>query len=258
MSLEGRGAVVTGGGRGIGRAVARALAEWGASVVVAARSRSEIEAVAEELREDGFEAHAVACDVTDPTSVDAMAAEAVERLGTVDVLVNNAGVSPSNPVKRLPLDEWNRVLAVNVTGTFLCTKAFLEGMVERRWGRVVNIASVAGLRGERYIAAYTASKHAQVGFTRAVALEVADKGVTVNAICPGYVDTPMTEYSVSRIVEKTGISPEAALEHILSLSPQKRLIRPEEIAHVTLMLCHAEGEGINGQAIVIDGGQGAH
>ena len=258
MSLSGRGAVITGGGRGIGRAVARALAERGASVVVSARTTVEINGVAKELTAAGFEAHAIACDVADEASVRTMAEEAVKRLGTVDILVNNAGIALSNPVKRLALEEWNRILAVNATGTFLCARAFLEGMIDRRWGRVINVASVAGLRGSRYIAAYTASKHAQIGFTRALAAEVADQGITVNAICPGYVDTPMTESSVSRIVEKTGVSPEEALERILALSPQHRLIRPEEIAHVAVMLCDKNAEGINGQAIVIDGGSGAH
>lgn len=258
MSLEGRGAVVTGGGRGIGRAVARSLAELGAGVVVSARSTDEIEGVAQELRDDGFTAHAVTCDVADEASVTALAAAAVEHLGTVDVLVNNAGIALSNPVKRLPLEEWNRIMGVNATGTFLCTKAFLGGMLDRGWGRVINVASIAGLKGSRYISAYTASKHAQIGFTRAVAAEVATDGITVNAICPGYVDTPMTEYSVARIVEKTGITPEEALDSILALSPQRRLIRPEEIAHVAVMLCGKDGEGINGQAIAIDGGAGSH
>lgn len=258
MSLKGRGAVVTGGGRGIGRAVARRLAEHGAAVVVCARSVDEIEGVAEELRGHGLTAHAVACDVTDEAGVEAMAADAIERLGTVDVLVNNAGIALSNPVKRLPLEEWNRILSVNATGTFLCTRAFLPGMLERRWGRVVNVASVAGLRGGRYLAAYTASKHAQVGFTRALADEVAAEGITVNAICPGYVDTAMAEYSVARIVEKTGLPAEEALDRILAPNPQRRLIRPEEIAHVALMLCTKDGEGINGQTLVIDGGQGVH
>jgi len=234
------------------------LAEEGAAVVVSARSTAQIESVADELLADGFTAHALTCDVSDEASVKAMAQNAAELLGTVDVLVNNAGIALSNPVKRLPLEEWNRILAINVTGTFLCSRAFIQGMIDRGWGRVINVASVAGLRGGRYIAAYCASKHAQIGFTRALAAEVADAGVTVNAICPGYVDTPMTEYSVSRMVEKAGITAEAALEHILSLSPQHRLIRPEEIAHVAVMLCGEHGEGISGQAIAIDGGQGIH
>ncbi len=258
MSLAGRGAVITGGGRGIGRSVARALAARGARVVVTARTRVEIEGVAEELRTAGHEAHAIRCDVSNEASVAAMAGEAVKRLGAVDILVNNAGIARSNPVKRLALEEWNEILAINATGTFLCSRAFLQGMIDRRWGRVINVASVAGLRGSRYISAYTASKHAQVGFTRALAEEVAGQGITVNAICPGYVDTPMTTHSVSRIVEKTGVSAEDALERILALSPQHRLIRPEEIAHVAVMLCETDGEGINGQAIAIDGGSGSH
>lgn len=258
MSLEGRGAVITGGGRGIGKAIARYLAEAGAAVVVSARSTNEIEDVASELRDDGFTAHAVTCDVSDEESVEIMTREANGLLGTVDIVVNNAGIAPSNPVKRLTLEEWNRVQSVNVTGTFLCTRAFLQGMLDRRWGRIVNIASVAGLRGSKYIAAYCASKHAQIGFTRALAAEVADQGITVNAICPGYVDTPMTEHSVVQITEKAGVSPEEALQHILATSPRKRLIRPEEIAAVALLLCGEDGEGISGQAIAIDQGQGNH
>ena len=258
MSLAGRGAVVTGGGRGIGRAVARALAEQGAAVVVAARSRGEIDAVAEQLRADGHHAHAIRCDVADESSVAGMAGEAAKRLGKVDILVNNAGIASSNPVKRLPLDEWNQIQAVNATGTFLCTRAFLQGMLDRRWGRVINVASVAGLRGLRYAAAYTASKHAQVGFTRALAEEVADQGVTVNAVCPSYVDTSMTERSVARIAERTGGTPAEALGHITALSPQHRLIRPDEIAHVVVMLCGEDAAGISGQAIAIDGGAGSH
>jgi 3-hydroxybutyrate dehydrogenase len=258
MSLKGRGAVITGGGRGIGKAVARYLAREGAAVVVTARSTDQIEEVASELSADGFEAHAVTCDVADEGSVRAMAAAAEKALGTVDILVNNAGVAPSNPVKRVTLEEWNRVMSINVTGTFLCTRAFLPGMVEREWGRVINVASVAGLRGSRYISTYCASKHAQIGFTRAVADEVARNGVTVNAICPGYVDTPMTEHSVVQITEKAGVTPEEARQHILATSPQGRLIRPAEIAAVAVMLCSDDGEGISGQAIAIDQGQGNH
>ena len=190
MSLEGRGAVITGGGRGIGRAVARVLAEEGASVVVSARSADQIEAVAQELRADGFQATAIACDVSDAGGVQEMASAAIEALGHVDILVNNAGIARSNPIKRLPLEEWNRIMAINVTGTFLCTKAFLEGMVERGWGRIINVASIAGLRGSKYISAYTASKHAQIGFTRSLSMEVAENGITANAICPGYVAIP--------------------------------------------------------------------
>ncbi len=173
MTLAGRGAVVTGAGRGIGLAVARALAGAGAAVVVAARTRDAIEAVATELRAAGGQAWGVSCDVTDLADVQALARAAETHLGHVDILVNNAGVSHSAPLQRTTLADWNRILTVNATGTFLCSQAFLPRMVERRWGRVVNIASVAGLRGGKYIAAYSASKHAVVGFTRSAAAEVA-------------------------------------------------------------------------------------
>ena len=166
----------------------------------------------------------------------------------------NAGVQSSAPVIDLPLEEWERVLRVNATGTFLCTRAFVSGMVERGWGRIINIASVAGVTGDRYISAYSASKHAVLGLTRSVAAEVARQGVTVNAICPGYVDTPMTDASVARIQEKTGRTESEALDAILATTPQRRLIRPSEVAHMVVSLCHEEATSINGEAIIIDGG----
>ncbi len=254
MRLEGKGAVITGGGRGIGAAVARALAAEGAAVVVSARTGSEIEAVADELRGGGHAAWAVPCDVTDPAQVFALAERAGEHLGQVDILVNNAGTVTSAPLKSLTLEEWNRTLAVNATGVFLCTKAFLPGMVERGWGRVVNVASIAGKIGGAYISAYAASKHAVLGFTRSVAAEVATTGVTVNAVCPGYVDTPMTDRSVARIVEKTGADPEEVRQTMRETSPQNRLMEPEEVALAVVNLCDPAARGMNGQALVVDGG----
>lgn len=251
MTLAGRGAVVTGAGRGIGLAVARALAGAGAAVVVAARTRGTIEAVAMELRAVGGRAWAVSCDVTDLANVQALARAAETHLGHVDILVNNAGVSHSAPLQKTTLADWNRILTVNATGTFLCTQAFLPTMVERRWGRVVNIASVAGLGGGKYIAAYSASKHAVVGFTRSVAAEVAGTGVTVNAVCPGYVDTDMTRESVARIAAKTKMSPEAALRAALETTGQRHLISPEDVAHAVLTLCVDAGRETNGQTVVI-------
>ena len=254
MSLENRGAVVTGGGRGIGAATARALAESGARVVVTARSVDQIETVRDELRHAGYEAWAVACDVADAEQVAALAEQSRELVGPVQILVNNAGIASSAALKHLALEEWNRLLAVNATGPFLCTQAFMPGMVEAGWGRVVNVASIAGKIGAPYISGYCASKHAVVGFTRAVAAEVAAKGVTVNAVCPGYVNTPMTEQSVANISAKTGLSEAEARQHLHSTSPQNRLIEPEEVAYLVASLCEPAAEGINGQAIVLDGG----
>lgn len=254
MRLEGRTAVVTGGGRGIGAAIARTLAEAGATVLVSARTQGEIEGVASALAEGGHGSHAVACDVTDEDSVRELARQAGERVGGVDILVNSAGIAFSSPIRKTGLDDWNRVLAVNATGTFLCTRAFVPGMVERKWGRVLNIASTAGRTGARYIAAYAASKHAVIGLTRCVAAEVAAHGVTVNAICPGFVDSEMTRESLERIVRETGRPKEQALDAILSTTPQRRLIEPEEVAHLALALCDEAARGITGQAIVMDGG----
>ncbi|MFQ5689069.1 MAG: SDR family NAD(P)-dependent oxidoreductase [Gemmatimonadota bacterium] len=255
-SLEGRGAVVTGGGRGIGAAIARALVAAGAGVVVAARSEEQIERVAGELREAGGQAWAVPCDVADRAAVDALAGAATQRLGHVDILVNNAGVGHSAAIKDLSLEDWTRVLAVNATGTYLCTRAFLGPMMERGWGRVVNVASVAGVAGARYIAAYSASKHAVVGFTRCAAIEAAPRGVTVNAVCPAFVDTDMARGAIERVAGRTGLSEEDALGAVLATTRQPRLILPDEVAHAVLCLCEEEARAINGQAIVMDAGAG--
>jgi NAD(P)-dependent dehydrogenase (short-subunit alcohol dehydrogenase family) len=251
--LTGRAALVTGGGRGIGAAAARALAREGASVAVAARHMDQVVEVAGALREEGHEAYAFRCDVTRQYDVRDVALAAREAMGHVDILVNNAGTATSNPLKRITLNEWNHVLAVNATGTFLCTQALVPGMLERGWGRVVNVASVAGVAGARYIAAYAASKHAVVGFTRSVAAEVAGRGVTVNAVCPGYVDTPLTDESIARIVARTGVDREEAARLLLQQAGQTRLIRPAEVADRIAALCLDGSENINGEAIVLDG-----
>jgi len=244
-------AVITGGGQGIGAAVARALAAEGAAVVLAARSEDRIEAVAAEIRRGGGKAWAARCDVTDPASVRALAEVALGHVDAVDILVNNAGVAHSAPLSRLTLEDWNRVLAVNATGTFLCTQAFLPRMLERKRGSVVNVASVAGLAGARYIAAYAAAKHAVIGFTRSVAAEVEGSGVTCNAVCPGFVDTEMTRESVARVVAKTGKSADEALRAMLASSSQQRLITPQEVAQAVLTLCDPRGERLNGAAVTL-------
>jgi len=254
MSLAGRGAVVTGGGRGIGAAVARALAGAGARVLIAARHIDEVEAVAVELRRAGHDAWAAHCDVTDAGQVAALAHTARERLGTADILVNNAGTASSAPVQRIMLEEWQRLLAVNATGTLLATQAFLPAMLERRWGRIVNVASIGGLAGGKYIAAYSAAKHAVIGFTRSAATEVAGTGVTVNAVCPGYVDTPMTDDSLARIMERTKQTREAALTAVLTHSGQPRLVTADEVAVTVLALAGDASATLNGHAIVLDAG----
>jgi NAD(P)-dependent dehydrogenase (short-subunit alcohol dehydrogenase family)/enamine deaminase RidA (YjgF/YER057c/UK114 family) len=195
----------------------------------------------------------VSCDVTSEAGVEALAREAAE-LGPVGVLVNNAGAAGSMPLARTSLDDWNRLLAVNATGAFLCTRAFLPGMLERKWGRVVNVASTAGLVGAKYLAAYTAAKHALVGLTRSVAAEVAGTGVTANAVCPGFVDTEMTVETVDRIVAKTGRTREEALAAALSSVGQSRLISADEVAAAVASLALGAGtDPANGLAVVLDG-----
>lgn len=249
-----RCAVITGGGRGIGAATARALARTGTRVLVASRHVDEVEDVAADIRASGSQAWATPCDVADAASVAALATTARERLGDVDILVNNAGTASSAPFHRTTLEEWQRLLAVNATGTFLCTQALLPGMLQRGWGRVVNVASVAGLEGAKYIAAYCAAKHAVVGFTRAMARETAGSGVTVNAVCPGYVDTPMTEATLRNVAQRLGQSREEALAAILAHSGQPRLVTAEEVAATIVALCNEEAGALTGQTLVLDAG----
>ena len=253
--MRGRNAVITGGGRGVGAAVAAKLAAAGVTVMVAARTAEQVESVAEALRIKGFAAHAETCDVADPRSIERLAARAEKRLGSIDILVNNAGTALASALHKTTLDDWNRLIAINATSAFLCLKAILPGMIAQRWGRVVNVASIAGLRGDRYIAAYAASKHALVGLTTSAAAEAAPHGVTVNAVCPGYLRTDMTRESVERIMRTTGRTEEQALDAILQTTPQRRLIEPTEVADAIAYLCSDSAAGVNGAALIIDGGE---
>ena len=249
--LDGKIALITGGGRGIGRAIALSFARHGALVAVAARTAEQVEAVAAEI---GNDAIALVCDVSNPQDVASMFDKTRERLGDVDILVNNAGIAESATIVATSDELWLRHLAINLTGTFYCTRAAVPAMLRRNWGRVINVASIAGKTGAPYIAAYSASKHGVLGLTRSVALEVAASGITVNAICPSYVDTEMVARGIERITTRTGRTAEEALQSLEKMNPQNRLISSEEVAAVALLLASDEGRGINGQGINIDGG----
>jgi NAD(P)-dependent dehydrogenase (short-subunit alcohol dehydrogenase family) len=234
--------------------VALDLARAGAHVAVAARTAAEVEAVAAEARAAGGQAFALTVDVSRSESVRSLFQEALERLGGVDILVSGAGVAPSAPLVKTSDELWHQALETNLSGAFYCLREALPGMVERGWGRVVNVASIAGKTGSPYISAYSASKHGLLGLTKCAALEVADKGVTVNAVCPGYVDTPMTDSGIARMAAKTGRPAAEIRRHLEGMSPQKRLMTSEEVSALVLFLCGEEARGITGQALNLDGG----
>ena len=250
----GKVAWVTGAGKGIGAAIALALGRSGARVAVSARTAADIERVAAAIREAGGEAVAVACDVTRPDSIANAVASVAHALGPVAILVNNAGAAESH--KFLGHDDalWRRMLEANLDSVYYVTKAVLPMMLEAKWGRIINIASIAAKSGGKYVAAYTAAKHGVLGLTRALAVELAAEGITVNAVCPGYVDTPMTDRAVSNIAARTRLSEAEARAVLQRTSPQNRLITPAEVAHVVMMLTGDEARGITGQAINVDGG----
>jgi NAD(P)-dependent dehydrogenase (short-subunit alcohol dehydrogenase family) len=254
QSLAGKRAVVTGAGRGIGRSIALALAEAGADVAVTSRSVAELEQLASEIESLGHHSIFAPCDVTDPQQVQQMASTLLAGLGGVDILVNNAGNAGSHKFLDHPDELWHRMLSINLTSVYYVSKAFVPQLMEQRSGRIITIASIASRVGDRYIAAYTAAKHGVLGLTRALAVEMLPYNVTVNAICPGYVDTPMTDTSVQNIVARTGMTNEEARAYLVKTSPQKRLIEPEEIAALAVFLAQDMSKGITGQAVNLDGG----
>ena len=250
--LDGRVALVTGGGRGIGRAVALALAASGAAVAVTGRDAARLGAVCDEIAAGGGVALALQCDVAEASAVAQAFARARERLGPIDILVNNAGITAS--VKFAETDDalWERIIQVNLNGPYYCCKAVVPQMIARKWGRIINIASIGALQGMPFSSAYSASKHGLLGLTRSLALELARFGITANAICPGWVETDMFRESVANLVEKTGRSAPAARDDLLALGGQQRAITPEEVAAAALRLAGPQGDTVSGQAIMID------
>lgn len=248
-------AVITGASRGIGLACARALARAGHPVALAARTIEACVKEAGALADEGAKAEAFGLDLTKPQSFPAFLSEVQARLGPVGVLVNNAGIAFAAPLGRTPEADLRQVLEVNLVGAMLLTQAFLPGMLERRDGRIVNVASTAGRTGYRYTTAYCAAKHGLVGFTRALAVEVAARGVTVNAVCPGWTETEMLENSAKKIAETTGRSEEEARASLAAMNPMKRLVRPEEVAAVVAFLAGSAAGPVTGQCWGIDGGE---
>ncbi|AKJ68734.1 3-hydroxyacyl-CoA dehydrogenase [Pandoraea thiooxydans] len=253
-ALAGRHALITGGGRGIGAAIARRLQAHGARITLLGRSVDTLEAGARALRETG-EAIYVTADVTDASTVRAAFAKAEAALGPVSLLINNAGQAAATPFLKTEAALWQRMLDVNLSGTFHCTQAALPAMLEAGWGRIVNVASTAGLTGYGYVAAYCAAKHGVVGLTRALALEVAKRGVTVNAVCPGYTETDIVQEAVANIVAKTGRSEAQAREELTRRNPQGRMVQPDEVADAVAWLCLPSAQAITGQAIAVAGGE---
>jgi NAD(P)-dependent dehydrogenase (short-subunit alcohol dehydrogenase family) len=254
--LAGRHALVTGGGKGIGAAIAAALVGAGATVTITGRDEEALRATADRLRGMVGQVEAIPCDVGSEDSVREAFARARERLGSVDVLVNNAGHGAGALLGETTLEMWEGMLRVNLTGTFLCSREALPDMLRGGWGRIVNVSSVAGLRGHARISAYAASKFGVNGFTQALAEEVARSGVTVNAVCPSYVDTEMTDRTVEAVSGRTGKGEEEVRALLAKRIPLGRLIRPEEVAAATLWLCSRAADAVTGVMLPVAGGEG--
>ncbi|HVO45494.1 MAG TPA: SDR family NAD(P)-dependent oxidoreductase [Steroidobacteraceae bacterium] len=252
--LAGRHALITGASRGIGAAIAAALSHAGARVSLTGRDSESLARVAAGVG-GSDKALPLVADVTDPASVSRAWAAAREHFGLVHLLVNNAGQAASATFAKTDLELWNRLIAVNLTGTYLCARESIGDMLQAGFGRIVNIASIAGLRGAAYISAYASSKHAVIGLTRSLALEYATRNITVNAVCPGYVDTDIVRNAVANIVSKTGRSEDEAMAAIVATNPQRRLIQPREVADTVLWLCQPGTESVTGQSIVLAGGE---
>lgn len=249
--LSGKHAVITGGGTGIGAAIADQLDRLGIALTLVGRRLKPLEDRCKVLTNAG----ALSADVTDEESVTRAFERATAQSGPVSILVNNAGAAQSMPISKTGKDAWQSMLDVNLTGVFLCTRAYILQAQDTDYGRIINVASTAGLKGYPYVTAYCAAKHGVVGFTRALALELAHKNITVNAVCPGYTDTELISGAVDNVVSKTGRGREEALEQFVSANPQGRLVSPEEVANTVAWLCLPGSQAINGQSIAVAGGE---
>jgi len=249
--LVGKHVLVTGGGTGVGAAIALAFAGEGAKVTITGRRQEPLESIA--MQSDGITC--VVADVTDSKSVEHMFEQARASNGSVDIVIANAGAAESAPFGKVGVDHWQRMIDVNLTGVFLTLQSALADMTEKGWGRMISVASTAGLKGYAYVAPYCAAKHGVVGLTKALALETAKTGITVNALCPGFVDTPLLDQSVQNIVEKTGRSADEARKMLAANNPQRRLIQPNEVAAMAVWLCSDAAGSVTGQALSISGGE---
>lgn len=254
-AFAGKHALITGGGSGIGAASARALALSGANITLLGRNKERLESGAQTLNDTGRTIATVQADVSDPDSIKSAFATAKDQHGPISILINNAGIAPSAPFLKTDLDLWNQVLAVDLTGAFLCAQQVLGDMLKNNNGRIINVASTAGLTGFGYVSAYCAAKHGLIGLTRSLAQETAKKGVTVNAVCPGYTDTAIVSSSVENIVGKTGMSDRDAIAALTAHNPQGRLIEPGEVAATIAWLCLPSSSAITGQSILVAGGE---
>ncbi len=249
--LSGKHVLVTGGGTGVGREIALRLAKEGARVTITGRRQYPLDEVASE--QDAISG--IAADVTDLSSLNAMVRQATEDKGDISITIANAGSAESVPFGKMTAADWQAALAINLTGVFNTYQATVPAMEKAGWGRLISVASTAGLKGYSYVSAYCAAKHGVIGLTRSLALELARKGITVNAVCPGFTETPMLERSVDNIMEKTGMDREAARKALSSTNPMGRFIQPEEIAGTILWLCRKSAGSVTGQAISVSGGE---
>ena len=279
MALTGHHAFITGGSRGIGLACARALLAQGASVTIAGRDAAALERAADSLRSVGAQTGKPAglavppdpqgqapavhpprvdiclLDVTDEAAVHAAIASAAQQLGPITILLNNAGQAQPAPFAKTTSRHWQQMLDVNLTGAFHCTQAVLPQMLEKGWGRIINIASTAGLKGYKYVSAYVAAKHGLVGLTKALALELATKNITVNAVCPGYTETDIVHEAIANIMQKTGRTEEQARAELAAGNPQQKLVQVEEVANAVAWLCQPASGAMTGQSIAVAGGE---